>query len=348
MTKQPFQIALVKGLRYEAMLRYRSSLEDSGVRLEVVDLPGTDDEAVQLLSGFQGVIWPHGPYRLAPFDRLPDLVAVLAPTVGVDHVDLKAATASGVVVGHLATFCTEQTADIVMFLILGSVRRVPQTLNAWRQGKRGVGDWEVEVAPIGDMRGSILSLLGFGQIARAVAKRAQAFGTKCIAYAPTVSAWEASIYGVELVDLQVAFSEADIVSVHLPLTDHTQHFVDASLIGLMKPTAVLVNASRGPVVDERALISALKRGKIAGAGVDVFTKEPPAPDNPLVNSPNVIWTPHAGGSTEVTLERLGYGAMEQMSWMAQGYWPRDVANPDVIPKIKLRSRDYPARNGSAN
>ena len=116
----------------------------------------------------------------------------------------------------------------------------------------------------------------------------------------------------------------------------------------MKPTAVLVNASRGPVVDEGALIRALEGGMIAGAGVDVFTKEPPAPDNPLVNSPNVIWTPHAGGSTEVTIERLGSGATEQMSWMMQGYWPRDVANPDVIPKMELRGRDYPARNGSPN
>ena len=132
---EPFRVALAKGLRYEAVLRHHSQLESVDFDLELVEVPASDDEAVESLSGFQGVVWPHGPYRLAPFDRLTDLVGVLAPTVGVDHVDLKAATEAGVVVGHLPTFATEQTADIVMFLILGSVRRVPQTLDKWRDRK---------------------------------------------------------------------------------------------------------------------------------------------------------------------------------------------------------------------
>ncbi len=339
---EPFRVALAKGLRYEAVLRHRSQLESASVDLELVEVPGSDDEAVEALSGFHGVVWPHGPYRLAPFHRLTDLIGVLAPTVGVDHVDLQAATEAGVVVGHLPTFATEQTADIVMFLILGSVRRVPQTLDKWREGKRSIGEWERKVVPIGDMRGSVLALLGFGRIARAVAARAQAFGTKCIAYAPTVSDWEVGSYGVDRVDLEVAFQKADIVSIHLPLSDATHHFVDESLLRLMKPTAVLVNASRGPVVDEQALVRALNEGRIAGAGLDVFESEPPGPNNPLVSLPNVIWTPHAGGSTNIAIERVGEGSVQQMAWMAQGYWPRHVANPGVVPKVDLRRRGYPS------
>ena len=338
---KPFRVALTAGLRFESVLRHRSHLESVGVDLKLVDVPASDDEAVDKLSGFQGVIWQHGPYRLAPFERLTDLVGVLAPTVGVDHVDLGAATEAGVVVGHLPTFATEQTADIVMFLILGSVRRVAQILSQWREGKRSIGEWEREVVPIGDMRGSVLALIGFGRIARAVASRAQAFGTRCIAYAPTVSDWEVNSFGVDRVDLQEAIQEADIVSIHLPLTDATQHFVDESLIRLMKPTAVLVNASRGPVVDEQALGRALKEGWIAGAGVDVFESEPPGPNSPLVNLPNVIWTPHAGGSTDISIDRMGEGAAQQMAWIAEGYWPRHVANPGVVPKVKLGRRGYP-------
>ena len=340
MSNQSFRVALTKGARYESVLRHRSGLEPAGVDLEVVEIPTSDDEAVEILSGFHGVIWPHCPYRLAPFDRLTDLVSVLAPTVGVDHVDLGAATEAGVVVGHLPTFATEQTADIVMFLILGAVRRVPQAIDQWRQGKRSIPDWEREVVPISDMRGSVMALVGFGRIARAVAARARAFGTRCIAYAPTVSDWEVSSYGVRRVDLEEAFREADIVSLHLPLTDATHHFVDEALIKLMKPTAVLINVARGPVVDEQALVRALREGRIAGAGVDVFESEPPAPDNPLVNMPNVIWTPHAGGSTDIAIDRVGEGSVEQIAWMAQGYWPRHVANPDVTPRVKLRRRGY--------
>ncbi len=340
MSNQPFRVALTKGARYESVLRHQSRLAPAGVDLQVVEIPTCDDEAVETLSGFHGVIWPHCPYRLTPFDRLTDLVGVLAPTVGVDHVDLGAATEAGVVVGHLPTFATEQTADIVMFLILGAVRRIPQALDQWREGKRSISDWEREVVPIGDMRGSILALVGFGRIARAVAARAQAFGTRCIAYAPTVSDWEVASHGVRRVDLEEAFREADIVSLHLPLTEATRHFVDESLIKLMKPTAVLINVARGAVVDEQALIRALREGRIAGAGVDVFEGEPPAPDNPLVNMSNVIWTPHAGGSTDVAIVRVGQGSVEQIAWIAHGYWPRHVANPDVTPRVKLRRRGY--------
>ena len=340
MSNPPFRVALTKGARFESVLRHSAGLESAGVELAVVDIPTSDDEAVETLDGFQGVIWTHCPYRLAPFDRLTDLVGVLAPTVGVDHVDLGAATEVGVVVGHLPTFATEQTADIVMFLILGAVRRIPQAIDQWSQGKRSIPDWEREVVPIGDMRGSVLALVGFGRIARAVAARARAFGTRCIAYAPTVSDWEVASHGVRRVELEEAFREADIVSLHLPLTDATHHFVDESLIKLMKPTAVLINVARGSVVDEQALVRALNEGRIAGAGVDVFESEPPAPDNLLVNMPNVIWTPHAGGSTDIAINRVGQGSVEQIAWIANGYWPRHVANPDVVPRVKLRRRGY--------
>ncbi len=343
MVEKSFRVALAKSLRHEAVLDHRALLDAARVKLDLVDSPLSDDEAVEAFKGYHGVIWPHGPYRLAAFDRMPDLIGVIATTVGVDHVDLDSAKASGVVVGHLPTFATEQTADITMFLILGSVRRIPQTINQWREGKRSIGEWEREVVPIGDMRGSLLLLVGFGRIARAVAARAQAFGMRCVAYAPTVSDWETQSHGVDRVDLETALGEADVVSVHLPLTDATHHFIDASFIGLMKPTAVLINVARGAVVDEAALVQALSEGRIAGAGLDVFESEPPQPDDPLVGMPNVIWTPHTGGSTDVSIARVGEGGAEQMAWIAEGFWPRHVANPGVTPKIDLRRRGYTNR-----
>ena len=107
---------------------------------------------------------------------------------------------------------------------------------------------------------------------------------------------------------------------------------------------MLINVSRGPVVDEAALLEALQAGRIAGAGLDVFEQEPVTPDNPLVNLPNVLWLPHAGGSSDEGIRRVGEGSAEQMAWLAQGYWPRHVANAGVQPRIPLRRRGYPDRD----
>ena len=303
---------------------------------------------MERLAGFHGIIWPHGPYRLTPFDRLPDLQGVIAPTVGVDHVDLDAATAAGVVVGNLPAFATEQTADAAMFLIIGSVRRVPQMWAQWRQGNRAIPAWEAQIRPIGDLRGATLALIGFGRIARAVAVRAQSFGMRCIAYGPTVSPWEAAAFGVELVNLDTAFTTGDAVSVHLPLNAGTHHFVDADLLARMKPSAVLINVSRGAVVDEAALLEALQADRIAGAGLDVFEQEPVTPDNPLVSMPNVLWLPHAGGSSEEGIRRVGEGSAEQMAWLAratgratsrtQGCSPESPSDGAAIPSAADRAR----------
>ncbi len=338
-----FRVALANSLRYEAIARHRQPLDAAGVQLDVVEAPTSDAEAVERFAGYQGVFYPFNQYRLHTFDRLPELIAVVSPTVGVDHIDLDAASAAGVVVGHLPTFSTEQTADLAMFLIIGSVRRVPQMLHEWRQGRRAIAAWEAAVSPIDDMRGAVLGLLGFGRIARAVAARAQPFGMRCMAYAPTVSDWELMAQHVRPADLETTFREADVISVHLPYTDRTHHLVSADLIGLMKPTAVLVNTSRGPLVDEAALLDALRAGRIAGAGLDVFEREPPTPDNPLLDLPNVIWTPHAGGSSKVSIERVGGGSAEQMAWIVEGFWPRHVANQGVEPRVPLRRRGYPER-----
>ena len=131
---------------------------------------------------------------------------------------------------------------------------------------------------------------------------------------------------------------------HLPLNAGTHHFVNADLLARMKSSAVLINVSRGAVVDEAALLEALQTGRIAGAGLDVFEKEPVTPDNPLVDLPNVLWLPHAGGSSEEGIRRVGEGSAEQMAWLAEGYWPRHVANPRVRPRgSRSERRGYPER-----
>ena len=343
MAIEPFRVALANSLRYEAVLRHRQPLDAAGVRLDVVDAPASDDEALKRFAGYQGIIYPFSQYRLSPFDRLPELIGIVSPTVGVDHIDLDSAVTAGVVVGHLPTFSTEQTADLAMFLIIGTVRRVPQILHEWREGRRAISEWEAAVSPVDDMRGAVLGLLGFGRIARAVAARAHPFGMHCIAYAPTVSDWELTAQHVRPATLESLFREADVISVHLPYTDKTHHLVDAGLINLMKTTAVLINTSRGPLVDEAALLDALRTRQIGGAGLDVFEHEPPTPDNPLLGLPNVLWTPHAGGSSKISIERVGEGSAEQMAWIAQGFWPRHVANPTVEPKVQLQHRGYPKR-----
>ena len=170
MSDDSFRVALTDGLRHERVVEHRQPLDAIGATLDVVPAPTSDEEAVDRLAGYQGVIYSHGHYRLHTFDQLPDLLGVIAPTVGVDHVDIEAATAAGVVVGNIPTFATEQTADTALYLILGAVRRVPRILNEWDAGHRNIAEWERRIDHIGDMRASTLALIGLGRIGRAVGR----------------------------------------------------------------------------------------------------------------------------------------------------------------------------------
>lgn len=220
-------------------------------------------------------------------DACPRLQVVANYGVGVDNIDLAAAAARDVPVGNTPGVLTDATADLAFALLLAAARRLPQTAEAVRRGEWGT--WEPDGFLGHDVAGATLGIVGAGRIGEAVARRAAAFGMDVLT--------STSRGGTPLEDL---LEQADFVSLHVPLTDATRHLIDAAALERMKPTAILVNTARGPVVDTDALTAALHAGRIAGAALDVTDPEPLPPDHPLLRAPNVLVVPHVGSATPAT------------------------------------------------
>ena len=226
----------------------------------------------------------------------PELRVVALASMGYDGVDVAAAMERGVVVTHTPDVLAETTADVAMALILMARRRLPASMDALRRGAWGAFRMDAFLGL--DAHGATLGLIGYGQIARALARRAAGFGMRVQHHHPRrreddeLSRW---------VPFDELLRTSDVVSVHTPLTDETKGMIGAAELALMKPTATLVNTGRGGVVDEDALLGALRRGELHSAGLDVMTGEPRTdPSDPLLNEPRLVVLPHVGSATEAT------------------------------------------------
>jgi glyoxylate reductase len=232
-------------------------------------------------------------------EAAPRLRAISNYAVGVDNVDLEAASARGIPVGHTPDVLTEATADMTFALLLATARKLPEATAAAR-----AGDW-VTWEPgehLGlSVDGQTLGIIGYGRIGRAVARRAEGFRMTVI--------HTGSDSGIPLAEL---LSRSDFVSLHCPLTPATRHLIDADALAAMKPTAILINTARGPIVDQVALGEALSSGAIAGAGLDVTDPEPLPASDPLWSAPNLIVTPHIGSATRAARERMAEVAVENL------------------------------------
>jgi len=187
-----------------------------------------------------------------------------------------------------------------------------------------------------------VGLVGFGRISKMVARKLVGFEPKLIAFDPFVSAAEMNALGVAPASFETLCGESDVISVHCPLTEKTHHLFDQRAFALMKPAVLIVNTSRGPVVDEAALINVLAQGRIAGAALDVLEQEPPRGDNPLFNFPNVIITPHTAGLSASFWRDMWTLSAEAAIDMSEGWWPRSCVNPSVQLLWKLSPRVAPA------
>jgi D-3-phosphoglycerate dehydrogenase len=252
---------------------------------------------------------------------------------GYDGMDLGAAVDNGVILANTASFGTEEVSNHTMMHFLVCSRKFVLHDKLVKNG-----EWTREhLAPMGHIAGQTFGIIGLGDIGRAVARKAQAFGLKVIGYDPFVSSWDAKEYGVEIVGTpQEIARRSDYVSPHTYLTPATHHMVGTEFFDLMKPTAYLINCSRGPVVDEKALIEALEQKKIAGAGLDVFEQEPIAPDNPLLKMDNVSVTNHYASFSEVAWDRANSQLGQEAMRIALGYWPMSLINPDVRSTVEPR------------
>jgi len=260
-------------------------------------------------------------------DRLPRLRVIGRPGIGVDTVDVEAATARGIAVFSAPGFCAAEVADHTLMMALALARKAPVLDSAIR---RGVYERSMS-SPMPAISEMTLGLVAFGEIAREVAVRAKAFGFTLIASDPFVAPAIAERYGVALVGLEELLRRSDIVSVHAPLNKATFHLLGAREFSLMKPSAYLVNTARGAVVDQAALIAALQAKQIAGAGLDVFEREPLEKDSPLTTMENVILTPHMAGVSDSSQVAVRQRTTRNVAAALVGDWPetRDLVNPDV-------------------
>ena len=254
----------------------------------------------------------------------PDLVVVANYAVGFDNIDVAACSRRGVLVSNTPDVLTEATADMTWALLMAAARRVAEGDRFLRSRQPWI--WGPEMLLGQDVHGRTLGVIGFGRIGRAVARRAAGFGMRVLYYDPVAP--PAGETGAEPVGLDELVATADFVSVHVSLSPETHHLIDAARLRQMKPTAVLVNAARGPVVDERALAEALDAGEIFAAGLDVFEHEP-AVDPGLLAHPRAVIVPHLGSATVDTRLAMGMLAADNLLAALDGRRPPTLVNPEV-------------------
>ncbi|MCI0499346.1 MAG: hydroxyacid dehydrogenase, partial [Planctomycetales bacterium] len=261
-------------------------------------------------------------------DKAPRVKAIAKLGAGLDTIDIDAATLNGVIVFHTPGANNQAVADHTFALILGVARNLVYCDRSLREKR-----WEHTKIMGLEIWQKTLGLIGLGAIGRCVALRAQGFQMKVVAHDPFWPAEFAAQHGIEKMEIDALLKIADIISIHAPLTAGNKGLIDKRALSLMKPSALLINAARGGIVDEVDLCEALKNRVIAGAGIDVFEHEPPA-DSPLLELDNVVLTPHTAAFTFEGLNNMSTGVVQQLVEYHKGNKPRFTVNPEVWDKQK--------------
>jgi len=299
---------------------------------DVIIVNTTDeDKLVELSKDVDVIMVVYAKITRRLIDNATKLRGIVRYGIGIDNIDLEAATSRGVIVVNVPDYCVGTVADYTWALILALVRRITLAdkyvrnrlyRNKWTNPPeylRGI-----------DLEGKVLGVVGFGKIGKEVVKRAKGFNLRVLAYDPYVPGEIIKELGAEPVNLETLLKESDIISLHVPLTRETYHLINEDRIKLMLKRPYIINTSRGAVIDERALYKALKEGWIAGAALDVFEIEPPPEDNPLFTLNNVILSPHIAWYTEEALRRLEMTAVEEAIRIIKGEVPKNIVNKDVL------------------
>jgi glyoxylate reductase len=321
-------ILISRILPEEAVARARSR---AVVDLHEADKPLGRTELIARLKGRQGLVCLITDAIDAPLlAACPDLKVVANVAVGFNNIDVAEATKRGVVITHTPDVLTETTADFAWTLLMATARRVVEADRYVREGK--FTQWEFMLLLGGDIHGKTLGIIGFGRIGRAMARRARGFDMRVL-YQDAVAADPATERELRAMrtDTATLLRESDFVTLHTPLLPETQHLINTQSLKTMKKTAYLVNASRGPVVDEAALAQALKEGWIAGAGIDVFEREPevyPA----LLGLPNAVLAPHIASASSDTRLKMANLAVDNCLAVLEGKTPPTPVNPEVLAR----------------
>jgi len=285
----------------------------------------TEEELIDLLRGIDGVIVSSDPFTARVLAAAPQLKVISRTGVGYDAIDMKAATAHGIVVTTTPGVNRHAVAEWAMALMLCCARKLTTNLDEVRRG-----GWTRHEGI--DLAGKTLGLVGLGTIGKEVAQRATAFEMRILAYDLVQDLPFAEAHRVTFVPLDQLLRESDFVSLHLFLNDASRHLINAERLALMKPTAYLINTARGGIVDTAALCLALKEKRIAGAGLDVVESEPLPPDSPLRECNNVYLSPHVGGASADARRLSGAMAAENLIRALRGERPQGIVNPEVLAR----------------
>jgi D-3-phosphoglycerate dehydrogenase / 2-oxoglutarate reductase len=323
--------ALITDYAWPSLDVERSILEPLGVELVVAER-GDAEELLRLAPQVDAILTCWRQIPVAVLEAATRCRVVSRYGIGLDNIPVQRATELGIVVTNVPGFCVDEVSDHVMALLLAATRRIPYFTTLTRGG-----GWSQQAdRPMPRLRGQTLGLIGYGDLARALVPKALAFGMKILAYTPRLAPDALEPFGRATNDLGLLLREADYLSIHVPLTSETCGLIDEQALRQMKPTALLINTSRGAIIDEAALVRALQEDWIAGAALDVLASEPPPPNHPLLAMPNVMITPHVAFYSTGAIEELARRAAEQVAQALRGEIPTHVVNQAVLEAANLR------------
>ena len=278
------------------------------------------------------------PFDAATLESLPDLRVLVRRGVGVDNVDVDAATRLGIVVANVPDASVEEVSDHALALLLALERRIVALDTAvhdgvWQQDPKGIAAVRDGIRRLAELT---LGIAGFGRIGRALARKAGATYGRVLVADPLLDAAGAAQAGVELVTVDELVARADHISLHAPLLPSTHHLIDAAVLARVRPGAILVNTSRGGLVDEQAVVAALREGRLAAAGLDVTEREPLPPDDPLLDAPRLVLTAHSAASSTTAGAELARRSVDAIVEVLGGRLPASVVDPAVLDRPVLR------------
>jgi D-3-phosphoglycerate dehydrogenase len=332
MTDQPPHVYVIQGRGQRDYADCQTALVQVPARMTALPFIGNEDEVIARTRDADALVVSSSPVTRGVMSALEGLKVVVRTGVGYDVIDVPAATELGVIVVNIPDIWVREVANHALALLLAWNRKIV-TLD--RQVHAGV--WSSGVpGGAGSLHGETVGIVGLGNIGSAFARRVAAFETTVIACDPYVDDRHFAALGVERVSLEALAERADYVSVHTLLNAETHHLIGEAFFRRMKPTALLINTSRGPVVDERALTCALEDKRLAGAALDVWEKEPVAADHPLLRMDNVIATPHAAYFSSPAVAQVPRRCGEEVARVLTGQRPLNVVNPEVYAPGAVR------------
>jgi D-3-phosphoglycerate dehydrogenase len=335
MKKRP-KAVLVDGKRGAQSMPVAEETEElakSGAEFKVAGC-SCEADLVEQAADADAVLTYGAQMTRSVMEKLPNCKVIVRYGIGYDTVDVEAASDNNILVVNIPDFCIEEVSNHAIALILACSKKIVMLNNIM---KRDGWSEAVKVqSPMASIYGQTLGIIGCGNIGRATARKAQCFGFRIIGYDPYVDKSLAEEAGINLVSMAELIVESDYISLHTVLNAETRHLIGADELGQMKPTAYLINTARGAVIDEPALITALCEKRIAGAGLDVFEKEPVDAENPLLKMDNVIVLPHTASFSDDAFSRLRTCVGQEAARVLSGRWPKNVVNKDVKPKIDLK------------